>query len=66
MVEYICAIHHRMHLFVIDHVDTDAPYVAMHPDHRWKSRRQMEIGRTVLDAEDQQFRDVHFLDSLFS
>ncbi|MOA20624.1 hypothetical protein D3C78_1410780 [compost metagenome] len=52
-------VNHGVHGLVVQRVDIDAPYIAMHANHRWQPRGQVQVGRFVLDAERQQLGNVH-------
>ncbi len=51
-------VHHGVHRLVVERLDVDAPHVAMHANHRRQTRREVQIGGVVLDAECEQLCDV--------
>jgi hypothetical protein len=52
-------IDHAMDILVLHRRQVDAPDVAMHANHGRQTGRQVKVGCLVLDAESQQFGDVH-------
>ena len=57
-------VHHRVHGLVVQCFHVDAPHVAVDSNHGWQSRRQVQVGGLVLDAERQQLGDVHGVPSI--
>ena len=50
----------RVHVLVLHRRQVDAADVAVHADHRRQARRQMQVGRLVLDHEGEQFGEIHY------
>ena len=49
----------RMHLLVVHGRQVDSPHVAIDADHRRQAGGKVQIRRTLLGAEGQQFCDIH-------
>ncbi len=49
----------RMHLLVVHGRQVDAPHVAIDADHRRQAGGKVQIRRTLLGTEGQQFCDIH-------
>lgn len=49
----------RMHLLVVHGRQIDAPHVTIDADHRRQAGGKVQIRRTLLGAEGQQFSDIH-------
>ena len=52
-------VHHGVDVFVLHRRQIDTADVAVDPNQRRQSRRQMEVGSLVLDRESQKLGDVH-------
>jgi hypothetical protein len=52
-------VHHGVHVVVLHRRQVDAPDVAVDADHGRQARRQVQVGRLVLDREGEELGDVH-------